>query len=1017
MLLYMRYCMAARYTVVVISSWLWAVQAVNAQHPVSQQTPETWFESGQRLMAQGQLAAAYHAFDQHLRSSSVGSEQAISSEYGRAFCAISLFHADGEKQMEEFVERYPAHPRAASAYFDLAGFFYAEKNYQRAATYFEKTDFQALSREQQTTARFKWGYCLFNLKKLDAANEQFSFVKTSGGQYGAAASYYAGFIGYATNNFTSALIDLKRAEQNPAYAPVVPYLIAATYHKQVRDDELIAYAAAVADRGDVNNAGEIALLAAEANFRKGNFSQALSGYDAYLQTNPVTADKKVLFRAGVAAAQLLQYDKAVTYLETAALGKDSLAAHAGYQLGNVYLKSNQKALAVNAFGVARSLAADPRLAEESTFQFAKLSYDLGRSDQAIDALEKFLIAFPQSDRSTEVKEILSQAYVNASNYNKAIAYIEGLPRRGLAVDQAYQKATFFKGCELFNRDDYAGAIQYFDKSTQFPLDTKVAAEAHFWTAEAYSIGRKYEKAIEHYNSVLAEANLPVALLLSTRYGLGYAHYNSEQYDRAKVSFTEFVNKASSAHANLADALVRLADCHYVGKAYTQAADTYRRALAAKTSEPDYVYLQMGIIAGIQRRYDEAARAYIKVLMDFPSSRFRSEAHFQQAQLDFEQGKYAAAATGYTRVIDETTSRFVPYALMRRAASNFNLKDYSKTAADYSSLIDRYPTHPVTQDALLPLQEALTLAGRSNEFDAYLTKFKNANPQAKGVESIEFETAKNQYFNQEYAKAAASLNQYVSSYPQSPRATEARYYRAETAYRQKEFDKALEYFREIEQESSFSMINRVVARVSELEFKAGRFEKALPAYHRLLAVATNRKDQHTAWAGLMEAHYWLAQYDSSERYARTILQQGNAQAGAINKAALFIGKAAMAKGDYELAKDEFLNTLNSARDEYGAEAKYLLGEIFYLTKKHKECRETLISMRTDFAAYPDWVGKAYLLLADNFLAVGDVFQAKATLQSLVDNFPQQNIKDLAVEKLRKIDRDTDRQNVVPDTTDN
>jgi TolA-binding protein len=113
---------------------------------------------------------------------------------------------------------------------------------------------------------------------------------------------------------------------------------------------------------------------------------------------------------------------------------------------------------------------------------------------------------------------------------------------------------------------------------------------------------------------------------------------------------------------------------------------------------------------------------------------------------------------------------------------------------------------------------------------------------------------------------------------------------------------------------------------------------------------------------------------------------------------------MAKGDYETAKDEFLNTLNAARDEYGAEAKYLLAEIFYLNKEYAQCKETVISLNNDFAAYEIWVGKAFLLLADNSLAQdGDAFQAKATLESLIEHFPLQSIKDQAKAKLAEIEK--------------
>jgi hypothetical protein len=182
-----------------------------------------------------------------------------------------------------------------------------------------------------------------------------------------------------------------------------------------------------------------------------------------------------------------------------------------------------------------------------------------------------------------------------------------------------------------------------------------------------------------------------------------------------------------------------------------------------------------------------------------------------------------------------------------------------------------------------------------------------------------------------------------------------------------------------------------------------FQSAIDHFHRLERLATNKAEQYNAWAGLMDSFYQLSSYDSSDFYARIILERGAVNAGGQNKASLYLGKSALERGDHETAKDEFLNTLNTAQDEYGAEAKYLLAKVLFDQKEHKQSYETLLDLTEDFAAYDEWVGKAYLLMADNFLAMDQLFQARATLQSLVDNFPLQNVKTQAADKIKEIDR--------------
>jgi len=992
-----------------------------SQNLLSQQQAERRFNEGINLLDHKQYGAAREVFSEFVSITQSNDVRRADAEYYVAFCALNLYHGDAEKQIQTFIEDHPKHPKSVTANYDLANFYYNEKNYKKASAFYAKVDFNGLTTEQQNTGRFRWGYSLFNLKFLKESLSQFNNIKALGGLYGPAASYYAGFIEYSQADYSVALTDLKRAEQNESYAKVVPYIIANVYNKQQAYDELLAYAKALESREGITNKEEIALLTAEAYYKKRDFKNALNGYNQYLEGREEKADKGVLLRAGYVAYSLGQDAIAIKYLKYSFADKDSIGFYSSYYLGALYLKQNQKPMALTAFDIARKFRGDPKLVEESTYQYAKISYDMGRPDQAIAEFEKMLVVFPNSAHTDEIKELLSQAYVNASNYNKAIEYIEALPRKSPAVERAFQKATLLKGIELFNKEDYPRAVEFFEKSLKYPVDQIYVAEAGFWNGEAYSIGKKYEQAAENYLRVIAIQSLPnQELIMKARYGLGYAYYNLQQYDRALFSFKEFVNKSNPSQPNLVDGILRLADCYYVGKSYPEALVNYRKVTQLRSPDADYAHLQAGVILGIMSNYAEGVAELDRVIKDYPKSGVYDEALFRKAQLDFEQGNYTQAVDTYSRLIqDNPSSRFAPYAYTKRAASYYNLKLYDKTAQDYITVIENYPNHPAGSDIILQLQEALNLTGRSAEFDKYFNQVKNANPDAKGIESVEFESAKNLYFSQDYQRAIQRLSTYANSYPESPRLNEAKYYEAESYYRLKDFNKALSIYEEISADKTFLFANKVVGRLAELEFKLARYNKAIPHYHQLARLAANKKEQYTAWSGLMESHYMLAQYDSTKSYAEIILEKGNVNAGAQNKASLYLGKAAMAKGDYDLAQDEFLNTLNAARDEYGAEAKYLLGEIQYLGKQHKQCYETLVSLNSDFAAYPDWVGKSFLLLADNYLAMGDSFQAKGTLNSLIDNFPQESVKAIAREKLKKItDAEVKRQNQLKaDTIDN
>jgi len=82
------------------------------------------------------------------------------------------------------------------------------------------------------------------------------------------------------------------------------------------------------------------------------------------------------------------------------------------------------------------------------------------------------------------------------------------------------------------------------------------------------------------------------LLSKARYGLGYAYYNLQRYDRALVNFREFVKASPATNSSYSDGVLRLADCYYVTKAYSDAVNNYKKAIQLNSPDADYAHLQL-----------------------------------------------------------------------------------------------------------------------------------------------------------------------------------------------------------------------------------------------------------------------------------------------------------------------------------------------------------------------------------------------------------------------------------------
>ncbi len=947
-----------------------------------------------------------------VRESYPESSVAADAQYYEAYCALVLYHGDGEKLIGDFIRENPSHPKAALAYYELGNFYYKSRNYPKVIEYFQKVDHGKLDGKRSAEVYFKTGYSYFSLRKLSEALPFFNRLKSSTGAFGTPSSYYAGYIEFQSEDYQAAILDFDRAERDEAYSREIPYMKASALFKAGKYDELLQYTEQKLS-GDANfyNVQTLVLLRAEALFMREDFELAVQSYDDYLELVRGRVDDNITYRIALSRFKTGDDKGALDLFKGLASRRGEIGIYSSYYLGILYLKSDNKRYALTAFDKVRKSREDIPLKEEAVYQHAKLAFDLGNSSLAITSLESYMEDFPSGKHRNEISEILSDAYLSTNDYARAIRYIDGLSERTENLNRVYQKANFLLGTVQFNKRDYRRAVSLFDKSLHYPIDPEVTITAMFWKAEAYSIGRRFDEAIKSYLEIRTNSNYREhEYYFKSAYGLGYCYYNLQQYDNSRIQFTQFIGSPGNASQRYqADAYIRLGDCYYIAKAYDLAIDNYNKSISMGYSDRDYANLQIGIVKMLQDKPGEARTRFDRVLATGPASRYYDDGLFQKAQLLFNGTDYDGSIDLYTRLISEKPSSiFIPFALMRRASAYFNKSQYAESAEDYIRLINDYVTHELAKDALLPLQEVLGLISREGEYEQYLMAYRTANPDEKGFENIEFESSKNQYFNQQYTSAIKGLRTFLGAYPEDPRRAESIYYIGDAYYRLEKFDSARIWLERIDDNTGFWQYPRVVERLADLELNAGNYQKATYYYGVSESLADNKRLQNQARTGRMLSYYNLANYDSTISYARKIIDSGGTDVDAENRASLYLGKSLYAMGRFEEAKDEFLNTTNLSKNEYGAEAQYLLGEVFYRTGKNRQSIEVLIDLNEKYPSFLNWVGRGFLLISENYVAMGDFFQARGTLTSLVENFPDDIVKREAGEKLRKLDILEERQ---------
>jgi tetratricopeptide (TPR) repeat protein len=418
----------------------------------------------------GKYGAAQRAFQTYLDAGH-NDLRSVEAQYYVAITGLYLDHGDAEANIERFIAAHPDHPKSISAYYELGSYYANRKEYDKAIDYLKRVDAARLTREQFAETKFKLAYAYFAKQQFAEAAPLFNEVKRTENKYTYPASYYAATSPTATASTTRPWLDLRKAASSEEYAPLVPYMIVNVYYKQGKYDELIRYAETALKSKDIRNADEVYLLVAEAHYRKEDYAKAAQYFKESVAKSRTKPAADIAYRLGYSHYKSGDYKGAIEGFKPAAASpKDSLSQYAAYYLGNSYLQTGNKTFALNAFDQARKGKFSKAVAEEAAFGYAKVSYDSGNSVQATNALKDFVKAYPDSKHEGEANELLGEAYLNSNNYEEAIAHIERIKTRTPRIEAAYQRVTFNRGAELYNKDQAAQAVTYFQKSLQFPQD-------------------------------------------------------------------------------------------------------------------------------------------------------------------------------------------------------------------------------------------------------------------------------------------------------------------------------------------------------------------------------------------------------------------------------------------------------------------------------------------------------------------------------------------------------------------
>jgi len=962
--------------------------------PVRQMGSE--FNRGMELFNKEKYPAAIRLFDSYINGSDKSDLIKVAdAEYYSAISALRLFNADAEYRMVIFIATHPESPRINEARVSLGDYFYQNKSYRRAITYYEAVNRQNLKEDKLSEYFFRLGYSHYVSGDKDRALLMFSEIKDIDTEYTSPAIYYFSHIAYERQMYQTAMEGFIRLKDDETFGGVVPFYIVQILYLQKDYDGILEMAPDLLESAGKERAIEIYRFIGDAYYNKENYKEAIPYLEKY-SAGAKASGREDKYELGYCYYKTGETDKAIKIFLEIGAKNDLLSQNIWNALGDCYLKKGDKKRAQFAFAEASKLTFDRKIREEALFNYAKLTYETGFSPfgEAIAAFQEYIELYPGSERIQEVYDYLVSAYMQLKNYKAALASLDKIRNKDSRLEEAYQRVAFFRGLELYKNLEVDASIDMFDKSLKYEkYNRQLRARAIYWRGEAYYRLAQYDKARADYELFIG---IPGSRLLSennlVRYNLGYALFNLQEYPGALNHFKSFESGAVNVKPEmLADTKNRIGDCYYIATDYQAAISYYDKVIDFASLDADYAMYQKGFSLGLINNEKGKVDVLTSLVQNYPASAYVPNAIFERGRAlvvleDFKRGE----ADFNLIISDYQSSPFVPRAMVQLGLLYFNLGENEKAIAQYKKVIENYKSTPEARSAMTGLRNTYV---EMNDVEAYFAYsrtvegYGDVNMAEK--DSLLYSSAENLYMTGRYEKAEEILKNYLAEFPNGSFVQNSRYYLAECLRTKGNTDEALKLYIEVAGVPNGQFLEQALISASSILYEKEEYDESLVYYEKLELASQNERNRLIALKGQLSSAYQAGDAQKTITAAGKIINSPDVPEELSRESSFLRAKANYSLNNFDEALTDFRKVAREVTSVEGAESKYRVAELLYKKDQTAEAEKIITEFIEQNTPHQYWMARMFLLLADISIKKGDTLQARATLQSLNDYYTIDN----------------------------
>ena len=966
-----------------------------AQETAIRNNDDHLFYEGRTLFEQRKFGASTKKFEQFCATAAnKNSGLYADAQYYIACNAYELKRKDAVVTLKNYLNNYPYAPMREHVAYMIGRCCFEAKKYEETLTWYEQVQNNHLEGDENMAYLYTKAVSYLQLKKYEPARILFATLNGKKTKYEKDALYYYSYTEFCLGNYNRAINGFLELSLSSPYAEPAAYHALQIYDRTGNTDKACEYGKTLISRWPNSKYNSEAYrILGESAYYQGNYSEAIDYLKKY-ERNGQKVQRANMYMLGMACYRHGAYRDAVPALSKVTTISDSLSQNAYLHIGLSYAQYGDKAKARMAFQTASKENFDPAITEEADYNYVLAVYeDAAPFGESINAFEQFLKNYPNTKHRDDIYNHMADIYMAEKDYKTAYESLKKIKIVNPKIKAAKENVLFQLGVAEFIAKNYKNAHNYFTQSIAEYTPNSYSAQAYLWRGETnYRLGA-YSDARKDLTTYLAQKQKKTNdELQKTYYTLAYSYYEDEEFAAAIEWYQKFLT-ANPNHGNrmCCDALSRTGDCYFYTRDYDNAGKYYRQAMAESPRYADYASFQYASILGVRKQYTDKIKALEQLLTDYPRSDYADDAMYDIGRAYVLTQQNDAAIAAYNRVLE----RFPRTNVARKAALEIgmlyaNNNDTENAIAAYKEVVNKYPSSEEAKVAIESMQTIYVDNNRINEYLAYRESIAGSTISTvkKSLEdSLNFAAAERLFMRENYKEATASFKNYLTNYcdNQTLNCIAAQYYLAESYYKTGLKDNALTHFAHLTQLTGNPYQEDALLRCAEITYEQQDYTQALDYFGQLREAAGSKENKNIARIGELRCSYALKLYNKTILAANDLLDDASTDAAIVREARYCRAKSYIGADEALLANDDLQELSQDLRHEMGAEAKYLYAEQLYNSAQYTSAENEIMDFIDKNTPHQYWLARAFVLLADIYVATGDDFQAKQYLLSLQNNY--------------------------------